>query len=43
MTANTRLLRIVAGSAVLAVFALLAFQLAPLYFRNLELQRFLEA
>ena len=42
MTVNTRLLRIVAGSAVLAVFALLAFHLAPLYFRNLELQRFLE-
>ncbi len=42
MKVDHRLWRSAAGAAVLTVFALLASQLAPLYFRNLELQRFLE-
>lgn len=34
--------RVVAASAVLLVLALLGIQLTPVYFRNLELQRFVE-
>lgn len=34
--------RIAAGSAVLALLAVFAVRLMPVYFRNLELQRFVE-
>jgi Domain of unknown function (DUF4845) len=34
--------RLAAGAAVLAVMALLAVRLVPIYFRNLELQRYVE-
>jgi hypothetical protein len=34
--------RLAAGCAVLLVLAILGFELIPVYFRNLELQRFVE-
>ena len=34
--------RLAAGAAVLAVLALMAVRLLPIYFRNLELQRFVD-